>query len=349
MRNYEYTSITAQKWDLATVNLIGKIHESKGRTEVYIKQDPKGLSRLAEISKEQSGEGSNAIDGINVTNARIKKLIADKANHETKKEEEVLGYCRLFDKINNEYKDMTLNQELILQMHKELYYYRAVAFAGRFKKNSDIVKEIPITCSNGQAFTFVDAALVPESIDNICSKYNEAIAEGTIDPLLLIPAFIHDFICISPFCDANGRISRLLTLLLLNKAGYNIGKYISIEKRINDTKDNYFKAIGEAATGWHDNVSSNESFIKYMLEAILGAYSDFENRTSIGEEKLAATETVLEAVLKMEGTFSKKNIMEICPSLSKTSIERALTKYYEEGMLTREGKGPATKYTRKSE
>ena len=206
---------------------------------------------------------------------------------------------------------------------------------------------ISVTYSDGHSevlFTPLAPWETPEALDKICEEYNRVIGNAEVEPLIAIAYFVHDFLCIHPFNDGNGRMSRLLTTLLLYRCGYYVGKYISLEAKIAVQKDLYYAALGESQSGWHQGQEDALPFIKYLLGTILSAYRDFEDRFSIVEVKLTATETVRKASMQKIGRFTKQDIRELCPALSLSSVEGALRSLVFEGYLKREGKGRSTFY-----
>ena len=186
----------------------------------------------------------------------------------------------------------------------------------------------------------------PEALDRICEEYNRVIGNLELEPLIAIPVFVHDFLCIHPFNDGNGRMSRLLTTLLLYRNGFYVGKYVSLEAKIAKNKDLYYKALSESQTGWHDGTENVVPFIKYLLGTILAAYKDFEDRMALVETKLPALEMVRRASKNKVGRFDKQDIRELCPTLSDSSIEGALRKLIASGELKKEGIGKNTCYDR---
>ena len=186
----------------------------------------------------------------------------------------------------------------------------------------------------------------PEALDRICEEYNRVIGNMEVEPLIAITVFIHDFLCINPFNDGNGRMSRLLTTLLLYRNGFYVGKYISLEAKIAKNKDLYYDALGQSQDGWHEGTEDAVPFIKYLLGTVLAAYKDFEERFALVEIKLPALEMVRRATLNKIGRFTKQDIYELCPSLSISSIEGALRKLVAFGELKREGLGKNTCYYR---
>ena len=217
---------------------------------------------------------------------------------------------------------------------------------GRIKS---VQNYISATYSDGHVetlFTPLAPIETSQALDKICEEYNRVIGNMEIEPLIAIPVFIHDFLCIHPFNDGNGRMSRLLTTLLLYRNGFYVGKYISLETKIAKNKELYYKALNQSQNGWHDGTDNKTPFIKYFLSTILSAYNDFEDRFSIIEIKLPAIEMVKKATMNKIGRFNKQDIAELCPTLSISSIEGSLRKLVEIGELKRDGKGKSTCYFR---
>lgn len=207
------------------------------------------------------------------------------------------------------------------------------------------------TRENGEEivrFVPLDPFETPAAVEKICESFNRAVDACEVDPLILIPAFIMDFLCIHPFADGNGRMSRLLTTLLLYRAGYIVGKYVSLESKIENTKDSYYDALAKSDVNWAAGENDITSFIKYTLGTVLAAYRDFEERMTAVEGKYSSMDLVQIAVGNMIGKFTKNDIMERVPSIGKTSVENALRVLLEKGVIGREGKGKATFYFRKN-
>jgi len=346
MRVFDYTSLVKKTWDSEIINLIAQIHEYKGRQEIYLKQKPEELEKLVEIAKRQSTEASNAIEGIRTTSTRLKQLCEEKTTPKNRDEEEILGYRDVLNTIHENYEYIPIRSNYILQLHRDLYQYTEKSIGGHFKISQNV---IAATDENGKEyilFTPLAPYETPQAVDSICENYNQMMDNEDLDALLLIPVFIHDFLCIHPFSDGNGRMSRLLTALLLYRSGYVVGKYISIESKIARNKDLYYQALEECQTGWHENKEDVTPFIKYMLRIILAAYRDFEERVELVSEKLPAKEIVRRAVYSKMGKLTKSDIAELCPSIGIKSVELALKQLVEEGILIKNGSGRATFYVR---
>ena len=346
MRNFNYSEIKNQKWDSEVLGLIAAIYKEAGKQEMYLKQRPEELEKLVEIAKIQSTEASNAIEGIVTTSTRIKQLVEEKTTPKNRNEQEIAGYRDVLNVIHESFDAIPISQSYILQLHKMLYSHMNNPMAGKTKT---IQNYISATYPDGHVetlFTPMAPYETPEALDRICEEYNRVIGNMEVEPLIAIPIFIHDFLCIHPFNDGNGRMSRLLTTLLLYRSGFYVGKYISLEAKIAKNKDLYYDALGEAQTGWHEGTEDAVPFIKYLLGTILAAYKDFEDRFALVETKLSALEMVSRASMNKLGRFTKQDIRELCPSLSVSSVEGALRKLVASGELKREGSGKSTCYYR---
>ena len=346
MRPFNYSKIKNQKWDSGTLGLVAAIYKEAGKQEMYLKQRPEELEKLVEIAKIQSTEASNAIEGIVTTSTRIKQLVKEKTTPKNRDEQEIAGYRDVLNIIHESFDAIPLSRNYILQLHKILYSHMNNPMAGRIKS---VQNYITVTYSDNHAetlFTPLAPFETPEALDKICEEYNRVIGNMEVEPLIAIPVFIHDFLCIHPFNDGNGRMSRLLTTLLLYRNGFYVGKYISLEAKIAKNKDLYYDALGRAQIGWHEGKEDVVPFIKYLLGTVLAAYRDFADRFALVEIKLPALETVRRAALNKIGLFTKQDIRELCPSLSISSIEGGLRKLVSAGELKKEGSGKNICYYR---
>ncbi len=346
MRPFNYSEIKNQKWDSDILGLIAAIYKEVGKQEMYLKQRPEELEKLVEIAKIQSTEASNAIEGIVTTSTRIRQLVEEKTTPKNRDEQEIAGYRDVLNIIHESFDAIPISQNYILQLHKILYSHMNNPMAGRTKS---VQNYISATYPDGHVetlFTPLAPYETPEALDRICEEYNRVIGNMEVEPLIAIPVFIHDFLCIHPFNDGNGRMSRLLTTLLLYRNGFYVGKYISLEAKIAKNKDLYYGALGEAQIGWHEGTEDAVPFIKYLLRTVLAAYKDFGDRFALIETKLPALETVRRATLNKIGRFTKQDIRELCPFLSISSIEGSLRKLVSSGELKREGLGKNICYYR---
>ena len=346
MRDFHYTAIREQKWDSEILGLIAAIYKEAGKQEMYLKQRPEELEKLVEIAKVQSTEASNAIEGIVTTSTRIRQLVEEKTAPRNRDEQEIAGYRDALNIIHENFDAIPITRNYILQLHKVLYSHMNNPMAGQTKSVQNYISATDPDGHTETLFTPLAPFETPEALDRICDEYNRVIGNMEAEPLIVIPIFIHDFLCIHPFNDGNGRMSRLLTTLLLYRNGFYVGKYISLEAKIAKNKDLYYAALRQAQEGWHEGTEDAVPFIKYLLGIILSAYRDFEDRFSLVEQKKPALETVRQATLSKIGRFSKQDIRELCPALSVSSIEGALRKLVASGELKREGNGKSTCYYR---
>ncbi|MBO4667272.1 MAG: Fic family protein [Bacilli bacterium] len=347
MKIFDYKKLVNRTWDKEVLNYVGLIHEYKGRQQLYLAQRPEELDKLVEIAKIQSTEASNDIEGIRTTNARLKQLMADKTTPRNRDENEILGYRNALNLIHESFEYITIRPNMILQLHKEMYQFMDVNFGGKYK---DTPNEIDMVYPDGHKeviFKPLDPFDTPYAVEKLCEEFNEAVNKYNIEPLVAIPVFIHGFLCIHPFNDGNGRMSRLLTTLLLYKYGYTVGKFISLEKKIQLTKSEYYEALSKSSEGWLTNENDDTPFVKYLLGTILAAYRDFEDRINIVGKQMSAREMVENAINKKIGKFTKSDIMELCPEISRQSIESVLKDLCEEGKIEKHGGGRSTFYYQK--
>ena len=346
MRNFDYSEIRDRKWDSDILGLVAAIYKEAGKQELYLKQQPEKLEKLVEIAKVQSIQASNAIEGIVTTNTRIRQLVEEKTAPRNRDEQEIAGYRDALNIIHESFDVIPLTQNYILQLHKILYSHMNNPMAGRTK---NVQNYITATYPDGRTeivFTPLAPSETPEALDRICEEYDRVIGNMEVEPLIVIPTFIHDFLCIHPFNDGNGRMSRLLTTLLLYRSGFRVGKYISLEAKIAASKDLYYDALRRAQAGWHEGKADPVPFIKYLLGTVLAAYKDFEDRFALVETRLTAEETVRRAKKQKVGRFTKQDIRELCPTLSVSSVEGGLRKLVAAGEIKREGTGKSICYYR---
>lgn len=346
MKNFNYSEIKNQKWDSDILGLIAAIYKEAGKQEMSLKQKPQELEKLVEIAKIQSTEASNAIEGIITTSTRIKQLVEEKTTPKNRDEQEIAGYRDVLNIIHESFDAIPISQNYILQLHKILYSHMNNPMGGRTKSVQNYISATYLDGHVETLFTPLSPFETPEALDKICEEYNRVIGNMEVEPLIIIPIFIHDFLCIHPFNDGNGRMSRLLTTLLLYRNGFYVGKYISLEAEIAKNKDLYYNALSQAQHGWHEGTEDVVPFIKYLLGTILAAYKDFEDRFSLVETKLPALEMVRQASMYKIGRFNKQDIRELCPTLSNSSIEKAFRDLISLGEIKKEGKGKGTCYYR---
>ena len=343
MRTYNYKNKWEQFLTPEIVSMLTQIHEFKGKQNLFIESSADSLAGLVEIAKIQSTESSNKIEGIYTSDERIKKLALSKTNPKNRAEEEIAGYRDVLNTIHTNHDGIPIKPNIILQLHRDLYRFNTVTYGGRYKNVDNVIAEEDADGNKFVRFKSVDAWEVPESIENLCAAYNEAITLETINPLLAISMFVLDFLCIHPFNDGNGRMSRLLTLLLLYRSGYIVG--ISIEKMIETTKDSYYDALQKSSLGWHENENDYAPFVKYMLSVILAAYREFASRIRIMvESKMSKPERVAKIIEDTLGKVTKQELLGKCPDISETTVQRALADLLKKHRIIKISGGRYTSY-----
>lgn len=346
MRIYNYKNKWEQFLTPEIVSLLTQIYEFKGKQNLFIKSSADALTQLVEIAKIQSTEASNKIEGIYTSNERIKKLALAKTNPKNRAEEEIAGYRDVLNTIHFNHDGIPLKPSIILQLHRDLYKFNTATYGGQYKNVDNVIAKKDMAGNKFVRFQPIPAWEVPQAMEDLCAAFNEAVALEAINTLLAIPMFILDFLCIHPFNDGNGRMSRLLTLLLLYRNGYIVGKYISIEKIIETTKESYYDALQKSSIGWHENNNDYAPFVKYMLSVILAAHREFASRVQIMiESKLSKPERVAKII---EGTLdrvTKHEILEKCPDISETTVQRALADLLKHGKIIKISGGRYSSYT----
>ena len=327
------------------VALLSQIHEHKGQQNLFIEAKKDVLSELLEIAKIQSTEASNRIEGIITTDDRLKKIVRDKTIPKKRSEREIAGYRDVLSTIHDSYDYIPVRPGMILQLHRDLYKYSGSAIGGNFKNSDNVIAEELPDGTKQVRFQPVPAWETAEAMTVLCDALNEALGNEEMDPLLLIPIFILDFLCIHPFNDGNCRMSRLLTLLLLYRSGYIVGKYISIEKIIADGKDTYYEVLQQSSYDWHEGANDYLPFVRYMLGIIVAAYRDFSTRVELLTTKgLSKPDRIREVIRGTTGKITKAQIMEKCPDISHITVQRALAEMMSNNEIIKIGGGRYTSY-----
>lgn len=330
------------------VSILTRLHECRGRQELFIEAEADVLTALLEVAKIQSTGASNRIEGIYTTDERLNALVQEKVKPRNRNEEEISGYRDVLATIHESYEYIAPRSNNILQLHRDLYSFSSSAVGGVYKNSDNIIAEKHTDGTETVRFRPVPAFQTAEAMLNLCTRFNDAIEAGTYDPLLLMPIFVLDFLCIHPFNDGNGRMSRLLTLLLLYRAGFIVGKYISIEMLIEKSKDSYYEALQASSQNWHENGNDYLPFLKYMLGVVVKAYNEFEDRVEhLRHRKMSKADRIKDIIEKTPGKISKKDIAQACPDISVTTIERTLAELIAGGFIEKVGIGRATAYVKK--
>ena len=346
MRTLNYKNEYQKLLSPEIVSYLAQIHEMKGQQNLFVEAQKDALAELLEIAKIQSTEASNRIEGIITTDDRLKKIVMNKTTPKGRSEREIAGYRDVLNTVHENYDYIPVKPGMILQMHRDLYKFSNSAIGGSFKNSDNIIAEELPDGTKRVRFQPVPAWETSEAMDSLCSALQEALADPEMDPLLLIPMFILDFLCIHPCSDGNGRMSRLLTLLLLYRSGYFVGKYISLERLIADSKETYYEVLQESSTGWHEGKNDYHPFVRYMLGVVIAAYREFVSRVDVLITRgLSKTERVREIIRSTTGKITKTQIMKQCPDISQKTVERALADMLKNGDIIKISGGRYTSYT----
>lgn len=345
MRTYDYSKKWQQLLTPEIVNMLSQIHEFKGEQNLFIAAQSDTLTQLVEIAKIQSTEASNKIEGIFTSDERLKKLVTNKTTPRSRNEQEIAGYRDVLASIHEDYDYIPVRPSYILQLHRNLYKFSGKSIGGNYKNADNVIAEEDAEGNRFVRFQPLAAWETPEAMESICAAYDDAIHHSDADPLLIIPMFILDFLCIHPFNDGNGRMSRLLTLLLLYRSGYIVGKYISIEKAIENTKDTYYEALQSSSQGWHEEENDYSHFVRYMLGVILSAYRDFSARVKVlATSGISKPDRIREIIKDTLGKITKTEILQKCPDISQVTVQRTLNNLVKNGEIVKISGGRYTSY-----
>jgi Fic family protein len=345
MRTLDYKIEYQKLLSPEIVSYLAQIHEMKGQQNLFFEARKDALAELLEIAKIQSTEASNRIEGIITTDDRLKKIVMNKTMPKGRSEREIAGYRDVLNTVHENYDYIPVRPGMILQLHRDLYKYSNSAIGGSFKKSDNIIAEELPDGTKRVRFQPVPAWETTEAMNTLCNAFQDALSDSELDTLLLIPMFILDFLCIHPFNDGNGRMSRLLTLLLLYRSGYFVGKYISIERLIADSKETYYEVLQESSNGWYEGENDYLPFVRYMLGAVIAAYREFASRVDILITRgLSKPGRVREIIRGTTGRITKTQIMRQCPDVSQKTVERALADMLKNGDIIKIGGGRYTSY-----
>ena len=346
MRNYNYQNKWQKLLTPEVVSLLTQIHECKGEQTLFIEQKATTLTQLVEVAKIQSTEASNKIEGIYTSDERLKSLVSNKTTPRTKNEQEIAGYRDVLSTICESHDFIPMKPSIILQLHRDLYKFSGKSIGGSYKETDNVIAEEDEEGNKRVRFVPVSAWETPTAIDGICKAFDETLSDSDADPLLIIPMFILDFLCIHPFNDGNGRMSRLLTLLLLYRAGYIVGKYISIEKLIEQTKETYYEALQNSSAYWHEDKNDYIPFVQYTLGIVAAAYREFSASVRLtAASNMSKPERIRAIIQETLGKITKSEIMEKCPDISQVTVQRALNELVISGEILKIGGGRYTAYT----
>lgn len=322
------------------------IGEFRGREALFTRQFPEVLETLRRAALIQSTESSNRMEGITAPADRIEPLVANKTKPRNRSEQEIAGYRDVLSSIHVNHARMRLSTELIRDWHRAMHRYTEQK-GGAWKDADNAITEVGPEGRRVVRFKPVSASVSPQYVDALVRMFNEDLAEGEADPLLLIASLVLDFECIHPFTDGNGRIGRLLTLMLLYQSGYEVGRYISLERVVEESKETYYEALFKSSQGWHKAEHDLQPWWNYFLGMLTAAYKEFESRVgNISSARGAKREMVEDAVLRLPARFRLADIQRTCPGVSYPTLKRALANLKRKRKLRCLGRGRDAEWER---
>lgn len=347
MGQFDYSGVLAGLMVPKVVSALGDVREHRGRQGLYETARPGELETLREVAMVQSVGASNRIENISTTDRRLRELVSERTEPRNRDEREIAGYRYVLDLIHRSHDDIPVTPGVILQLHRDLYRYQDASFAGRWKDADNRIAERLPTGELVTRFTPTSAAATPHAVARICEEYARQIELGEYDPLLASLVFAFDFVSIHPFNDGNGRMSRLLTLLLLYRSGYGVGKYVSIEAEIERSKETYYEALRDSSAGWGEGVSDYAPFVTYMLGVVRACYAELDERMGALSSPGGGEARLRRYFESLAGSASKREIMDANPSMSQKTVERALQALQGDGTIEKVGAARATRYRRR--
>jgi len=348
MKSFEEGLIERQPINQTILQTIRLIGEYKGKQELFKQQAPQVLETLKQVAVIQSTESSNRIEGIYVSTDRLRKLVVNNTAPKNRSEQEIAGYRDVLKTIHTSYEAIPFSANVVLQLHRDLTQF-STSVGGRWKNVDNQISETRGDGTKVIRFEPVPAYATKDAMENLHQRFNYLWELGTIEPLLLIPSYILDFLCIHPFLDGNGRMARLLTLLLLYKAGYEVGRFISLERLIEQTKEGYYDSLYQSSQHWHQATHSLLPWWEYFLGVmLLPAYRDFSERVGVVFSTPGVkTSMVLEAIGKLKRDFSIRELQELCPTVSIDLMRRILRQERQAGRLECLGRGADARWQKK--
>jgi len=321
--------------------------EFRGREELYRQQMPQALASLREAAIIQSTESSNRIEGVTAPPKRLRELVSGQSTPRNRSEQEIAGYRDVLNAIHGNHAAIRVTPNVIKQFHRDLFAYTN-ATGGRWKSGPNTITERRSDGTERVRFEPVAPHLVDDAMRALHEQFVDRLREDEVDPLLLIPAYVLDFLCIHPFTDGNGRMARLLTLLLLYQAGYEVGRFISLERIIENSREQYYDTLHRCSQRWHSGRHTLVPWTEYLLGTFVAAYRTFESRVgTLTTARGAKSEMVLEAIGRFHGDFSVSELQEQCPNVGIDLIRRILLEQRQAGRLECLGRGPAARWKRR--
>jgi Fic family protein len=347
MKSFTKEYLDSLRFIPETLSSLIVIGEYKGKEELYSKQSPDALEKLLESAIIQSTESSSRIEGITVPHKRVQLIVKANATPRNRSEQEIAGYRDVLNLIHQSHEDIPLSENVVLQFHSMLYRYTTVR-SGFWKKMDNEIVDIRPDGTKTLRFKPVSARDTPSYMKQLISSYNEYLEKQSFAHLILIPLFVFDFLCVHPFSDGNGRIARLVTLLLLYQAGYRVGKYISLERIIEESKDTYYDALAFSSKKWHEGKHDIFPWLDYFYGTLIAAYKEFESRLGKFKGKGSKSEQVKSAIERFVKPFSINDIEKVCPNVSRDMIRKILRELRDAGLIKPTSMGRGAEWVKKS-
>jgi len=331
----------------AVVTQLGRIDAAQGREDLFVQQRPAVLDRLTQIARIQSAESSNAIEGIVASPARLRALMDQRSEPRNRSEAEIAGYRSVLDLVHRSAMDMPFTPEVVLQMHRDLSAFTGLP-GGRWKGTENHIEEVDPDGSRHVVFNTAPAATVPAAMADLHALTRSALAEGRHHRLLVIGAYVLDFLCIHPFLDGNGRMSRLLTTMLLYRAGYGVGRYVSLERVIEGSKDGYYGALRASSNAWHEGAHDPWPWLSYFLGTVTAAYGAFEERVGVLGARGAKVEAIHDYVASLPAghVFRIADVRRVAGGASDSHIAKVLAALRDQGAIVARGRGRGAAWER---
>ncbi|MBS0285786.1 MAG: Fic family protein [Proteobacteria bacterium] len=345
MHSFEEIFLKSLSFNSEQLSVLKTIGEYRGKQELYFQQSPQVLESLKTTSIIESSESSNRIEGVIAPHHRIEELVLHNTTPKNRSEQEIAGYRDALSIIHESYESMPFTPNIILQLHSIIYKYQA-GRGGNWKIADNEITETLPDGTKKIRFKPVSAIITPQAMEDLGEKYKKA-KDQDIEPLIIIPLAILDFLCIHPFRDGNGRTGRLLTLLLLYHFNYEVGRFISLERVIEDSKETYYEALNKSSLHWHQGKHDVSPWLNYFWGMLLAAYKEFEERVgTIKRGKGFKTEHIQNVVESKVGEFSIADIEKSCPGTSRDMIRAILRKLRDQGKIKPIGTGRSAKWVK---
>lgn len=347
MRSFQKKFLQRLQFNATQVATLRQIGECKGKQVLFSQQTPETLELLTKAAIIESSESSNRLEGIVAPEGRIEALVLKATTPQNRSEQEIAGYRDALALIHESAQYMEFSINIILQIHSSMYRYLPNT-GGRWKMTDNEITETRPDGTRIVRFKAVSAVGTPQAMHDLIQGYRDTMRESQIDPLIAIPLAILDFLCIHPFTDGNGRVARLLTLLLLYHFDFQVGRYISLERIFEDSKETYYETLKKSSLHWHEGKHDPHPWMNYFWGTLLRAYREFEDRVGTNRTgRGSKTELIKQAVDRRFGPFAISEIEGDCPGISRDMIRLVLRQLRDEKIIVKQGKGRGSKWIKK--